>query len=431
MGVSQTPSLFFYLGMVSKVKTMWDRAVSQLVLATIVVTGLAGCSGSSSSGDSKTGQDKPSGNATSSSDKIKIGIVASISGDQKAWGEDSVDGAKIAIDEFNKAGGLDGKQVELEQQDSASKAEAAKTAAERLISDGVVAIVGEVSSGNTIQIAKSAKDKGLPVVAIGATRTDLTEIGPNVFRVCYTDDFQGPVMAKFAYDKLGLRKVGLMTDNKQPYSQYLSKAFGEKFKQLGGQVVDEVFYETGQSQFGGQLTELKAKNPDGVFMSGYFPEVGPISRQARDAGLTKAVFMGGDGWDSPQLLESGDKAIIGSFFCNHYTNSDTKRPQVGEFLEKWKKLHGGKLPGTTMGALGYDAMAVTLDGLKRAKSTDAKKLVDAIEATEKYPGVSGDITLKGMHGNPPKRAIVVEVRPLSEGPNWQKYATEYTPDQVK
>lgn len=371
----------------------------------------------------------PGEGVTATGDTIKIGLVASMTGDNKPWGEDSYEGAKMAVAEFNAAGGLNGKKVELLMQDSASKPDQAKLAAEKLLSDGVIAIDGEVSSGNTIQIAKSAFPKAVPVVAIGATRTDLTKEGAHVFRVCYTDDVQGPVMAKFAYDKLGLRKMAVMTDTNLPYSQGLSASFIEKFKQLGGEIVHEAKYSsTEPPQYSGQLTELKAKQPDGLFLSGYFTEVGPIAQQARAAGIT-VPLLGGDGWDSPTILTSGGDAIIGGYFANHYNNADN-RPQVTEFLKKWKAAHGGKIPNTTMGALGYDAVSLTLDALKRATSPNSKALMVALENTENFPGVSGDITLKGNNGNPPKRVIVVKI--VKGGPaDFQKFAIAYTPDDLK
>lgn len=372
----------------------------------------------------------PGEGVTASGDTIKIGLVASVTGDNKPWGVDSIDGAKMAVDEFNAAGGYNGKKVEMLMEDSASKQDQAQIAAEKLLSDGVIAIVGEVSSGNTIQIAKSAFQRAVPVMAIGATRTDLTAIGNNVFRVCYTDDFQGPVVAKFAYDKLGLRKLAVMTDNNLPYSQGLSKSFMDTFKKLGGEIVAEAFYMSGGKeapQYSGQLTEIKAKNPDGLFLSGYFTEVGPISQQARGAGI-KATLLGGDGWDSPTILTSGGDSIIGGYFCNHYNNADN-RPQVTEFLDKWKKSHKGELPNTTMGALGYDAMAITLNALKNSATANSKAITEALEATENFAGVSGDIKLKGQNGNPPKRAIIVEV--TKGGPaDFQKFAFAYTPDQI-
>lgn len=355
---------------------------------------------------------------------IQIGLVASQNGELRPWGVDCVNGALLAVKEFNDAGGVDGKKVQLLIADSNSSPEQGKTATEQLMSKGVIGVLGEVASGITAQMAEAAKDKGVPILAVGATKTTLTDIGPHVFRVCYTDAFQGPVMAKFAYEELGLRNVALMTDKKQPYSTGLSASFRDYFTKLGGKIVDEQFYESGQTQFGGQLTNLKAKNPDGIFMSGYFTEVGPIARQARDAGIT-AKFMGGDGWDSSEILTSGGDAIVGGFFCNHYNNEED-RPEVKNFLQKWQQAFGGT-PGTTMGALGYDAAALMCDAIKRG-GKDRPSLLKAISETEGFQGVSGSITLKGMHGNPPKRALVVELTNDKEHP--QKFVKAYEQQEV-
>jgi branched-chain amino acid transport system substrate-binding protein len=335
----------------------------------------------------------------------------------------------MAAEEFNAAGGVNGKKVELVIGDSASKAEQAKTATEKLLSDGVVGIIGEVASGNTIQIAKAAFGKAVPVVAIGATRTDLTDEGTHVVRVCYTDAFQGPVMATFAFEDLGKRKVGIITDNKAPYSQGLSKSFGEKFKALGGEIVGEVFYETGQTDFTGPINEIKGKNPDILFLSGYFPEVGPMAQAIRAAGIGKDVpLLGGDGWDSPQLLVSGGDAILGSYMCNHYNNKET-RPEVTEFLTKWKAKHNGKEPGTTMAALGYDAAMLMFDGLKRAKNLNSKDLIASLNDTEGFKGVSGVVNLKGKGGNPDKQALVVEIAPAAQG--FQVFKKAFSPSDIK
>ncbi|MBV6457458.1 MAG: hypothetical protein HONBIEJF_00567 [Fimbriimonadaceae bacterium] len=345
-------------------------------------------------------------------DTLKLGLVASLNGDQKPWGEDSERGARLAVEEFNAAGGANGKNVELLVGDSNSQPEAGKSAAEKLIADGSLGLIGEVASGITIQMAKTAFDKGVPVVAIGATKNEVTDEGAHVFRVCYTDAFQGPVMAEFAYKECGKRKMAIMTDKKLPYSTGLTETFKAHFLKLGGEIVAEEFYEQGQSQFSAQLTNLKAKNPDGIFLSGYFPEVGPICKQAKEQGLN-TQFFGGDGWDSLEIINTGGEAIIGGFFCNHYNNRDNK-PEVKNFLDKWKAKYG-KEPGTTMGALSYDATKLMCEALKRATAPNSKALIEAIEATENFKGVSGDVTLKGMGGNPPKRALVVEVKPLPEG----------------
>jgi len=376
---------------------------------TTTTTGTTSGTGATADSSAKRPVPTAAGN-TAKDNTIVIGMVSSLNGDLKPWGDDSAKGGQLAVEEFNKAnpGGIGGKKIDFRIADSNSKPEQGKSAAEKLMADGAIAIVGEVASGITAQIAKAAFEKGVPVVAVGATRTDLTDIGANVFRVCYTDDFQGPVMAKFAYDELGKRKAALVTDQKQPYSTGLSNSFRDAFVKMGGTVVDEEFYNSGDTQFSSQLTNLKSKQPDVIFMSGYFNETGPLARQAREQGIGMDVpLLGGDGWDSREILNSGGEAILGSFFCNHYNNKE-KRPEVADFLKKWTAKYG-QAPGTTMGALGYDGVMLTLDALKRAAAPNSKDLMDAIENTENYPGVSGSITLKGMGGSPHKRALVVQL----------------------
>ena len=357
-------------------------------------------------------------------DTIKIGLVASLTGTEKAWGEDSQMGVQLVEDEINKAGGIKGKKVKFIVGDTQGSPETGKSAAEKLASDGVVAIVGEVASGVTAQVLAVAHEKGIPVIAIGSTRTDLSKQSNCFFRVCYVDDFQGPTMAKFAKDGLGLKKVALMTDQKLPYSTGLSQSFAAAFKKLGGEIVGEQIYSKGDLQFSGQVTQLKALNPDGVFCSGYFPEVGPIAKAIRGAGMSNVKMLGGDGWDSPKLIENGGDAIIGGYFCNHYSNFDTRK-EVQDFLSKWKAKSGGSMPGTTMAALGYDAAMLACDALKRADELSSAAMIKALDNTENFKAVSGTITLKGNHGDPIKDALIVEVS--KEG---FKAAKTYKPSEV-
>lgn len=378
------------------------RRTLQSTLATLAIVGaigLFGCNGGSESGTG-TG-------SAASGDEIRIGLVASQTGELVPWGMDSIRGAELAVDEANAAGGINGKTIRLVIGDSASRPETGKSAAEKLISaDNVIGLLGEVASSITIPVAQVANDKGIPLIAVGATKTDITNIGDNIFRVCYTDDFQGSVMAHFAYHDLNLRRVAIMTDNKQAYSKDLSVSFRQTFERIGGEIVDEQFYETGQTQFAGQLTNLQQTRPEGIFMSGYFNEVGPIAKQARDTGIT-ARFFGGDGWDSSELLSSGGEAIVGGYFCNHYNENDG-RPEVAAFLELWDNKYGGR-PGTTMGVLGYDAAKLMIDAMRRADDLTPEAIGRAIEATVDFPGASGQITLQGRNGNPIKPALVVRV----------------------
>lgn len=399
---------------------------------------VAGCGNSGSSGT--TGESGTTGSSTTTTttpesggkrptptaapvkadgETIKLGVVASLTGDLLPWGEDSKRGAEMAVEEANSAGGVGGKKIELLVEDSGSDSKQAPTVTDRLIKKGVLGIVGEVASGITKQMALTAFPAGIPVIAVGATNPEITDTGSNVFRVCYTDNFQGPVMAKFAFEELGLKKIAIMTDTEQPYSTFLSKSFREYFVKLGGEIVDEQNYKSKDTQFTAQLTVLKQKAPDGLFLSGYFTEVGLIARQAKEQGLN-VKLLGGDGWDSKELTSTGGEGILGGYFCNHY-NSKEDRPEIKDFLSKWTAKYGSE-PGTTMGALGYDAMKLMIDALKRASSLDSKALTDAIENTENFASVSGEITLKGMGGNPKKRALVVEV--TKEGQVFRK-AYEY------
>lgn len=377
------------------------------------------------SGAESAGREMPTANADApTGDTIKIGLVASQNGDLRPWGADSVYGARLAISEINDAGGVNGKKVELLVEDSNSSPEQGKTAAEKLGGSGIQVMVGEVASGITRQMADVAFSKGIPLIAVGATNPDITKGKANIFRVCYTDDLQGPVMAKFAFEELGLKKIAVLTDQAQPYSVGLSASFVEKFKALGGEIVSQQDYKSKDTQFGAQLTNLRQFSPDGMFLSGYFNEVGPIVKQAVQAGLKNVKFLGGDGWDSKEILTNGGEAIVGSYFCNHYNNED-EREEVQNFLTKWKAKYA-VAPGTTMGALAYDSVMLAADAMKRAKTLDGKGIIEALEATEGFRGVSGDITLKGNKGNPPKRAIVVELTP-----DGQKFAKAYEASEVK
>lgn len=374
-----------------------------------------GCKNDASSGTANNGggggastrPESPGEGNRVEGDVIKIGVIAALNGDQKPWGEDSVRGIQMAVDDFNAAGGLDGKKVQLIIEDTASKPEVGKTATEKLVTeDKVVAVIGEIASGTTQPAAQVCFQYGVPIISPGSTRVDITNIGDNVFRVCFTDNFQGAAMAKFAYEDLGLRRIAILTDKKLPYSTGLSDVFRQAFTDFGGEIVDEQFYESGTQDFKPQLTNIKAKNPDGLFCSGYFNEVGPIARQKEIVGLN-VPMLGGDGWDSAELVNSGGRGIIGGYWTNHYSNYEIDRPQVKRFIEAFKQKYGSP-PATAMAPLSYDAALVLLDAMKRAESLDSKAITKAIAETKNLDAVSGTITI-GPDGNAEKSILVLQI----------------------
>src|SRR5687768_14698044 len=174
-------------------------------------------------------------------DTIKVGMIASLSGSEKPWGDESRKGAQLAIDEANAAGGINGMQIELLAEDTAGQPATGKTATERLIGKNVLAVLGEVASGVTGPAAELCQEQGVPIISVGSTRTDLSETGNMFFRVCYTDAFQGAMLAKFAYEDLNLKNVAILTDRQLPYSVGLSGDFRAYFEKLGGKIAAEDF----------------------------------------------------------------------------------------------------------------------------------------------------------------------------------------------
>jgi len=341
-------------------------------------------------------------------DTIKVGLIASLNGEQQPWGQDSKDGTQLAIDEINGNGGINGKKLQLVVGDTGIFF-FNDTATTEIYTgeDKVVCVLGEVASGITIPAAQVCQDAGVPIIAIGATRVDVTQQGGATFRVCYTDNFQGAAMAKYAYEDLKLRNVAIMTDRKLPYSTGLSDVFRAAFTKEGGNIVTEEKYESGNLDFKAQLTNIKAKNPDGMFCSGYFTEVGPIARQRMDVGLGDIKMLGGDGWDSKDLFKSGGDGIVGGYFSNHYSDLET-RPEVQDFV---KKFHAkfNRDAGTAMAALSYDAAMVMAQALKDGNPSDSLGLIKAIGNVKDYKGVTGTITI-GPDGNAQKPTLVLQVQ---------------------
>jgi branched-chain amino acid transport system substrate-binding protein len=225
-----------------------------------------------------------------------------------------------------------------------------------------------------------------------------------IFRVCFLDPFQGEVMAKFAWNTLKAKKVAIFKDQANAYSVGLAEFFEKTYKKMGGNVVAAAAYSAGDNDFKSQLTNIKGAAPDAIFVPGYYTEVGLIARQAKAVGL-KVPLLGGDGWDSSKLTEIGGDAIEGSYFSNHYS-VENQDPHVQRFIKSYEAQFKAKPDG--LAALGYDAMMILADAIKRAGSDDPKKIRDALAATKDFKGVTGAITIDAGR-NAKKSAVVLKV----------------------
>lgn len=252
------------------------------------------------------------------------------------------------------------------------------------------------------------------MISPGSTNPRVTEIGDYVFRACFIDPFQGAVMARFAAEELKVRKAAILFDFKQDYSVGLADFFRQTFRELGGEIVAEERYTSGDIEFRAQLTTLRAANPEVIFVPGYYTEIGLIAKQARELGIT-APMLGGDGWDSEKTLEIGGDAVEGFYFSTHYA-ADSNSPKVQEFVKRYQKKYGST--PDAMAALGYDTGGLLVDALMRAGTTEGEPLRDAIAATRDYPGVTGSITIDEQR-NARKDAVVLKI----EGGRFRFYRT--------
>jgi len=350
-----------------------------------------------------------SGNSTSSSADtvIKVGEFASLTGKEAAFGQSSHMGTALAVDDLNAAGGVLGKQIQLITEDDQSQAGQPSTDVRKLISDdGVVAILGEVASSRSLEAAPVCQQNQIPMISPSSTNPKVTQVGDYIFRVCFIDPFQGTVMANFATKTLKLKTAAVLTDVTSDYSEGLAKFFKDSFTASGGTIVAEQNYSGGDKDFSAQLTAIKAANPDGIFVPGYYTEVGLIVMQARQLGLNVPLF-GGDGWDGKPLLSIGGPALEGTYFSDHFTPQDTNAV-VQDFVKKYEAKYNNEVPDA-MAALGYDSAMILADAIKRAGTTDGPKVRDALAATKDFHGITGTITIDADR-NASKPAVIVEIK---------------------
>jgi branched-chain amino acid transport system substrate-binding protein len=337
---------------------------------------------------------------------IKIGEFASLTGKEATYGQAAHKGVLLAVEETNAAGGILGRKIELVTEDNQSKPGESATVVKKLISrDKVAVVIGDITSGRTLEAAPIAQAAKIPLISPGATNVAVTQKGAYVFRVCFVDDFQGTVMAKFARETLKLRRAAILSSASSAQSVGLAKFFRAGFAGGGATVVAAQKYHEGDKDFRAQLTAIKAAGADGVFIPGYYVEAALICKQARDLGLTVPLF-GIDGWESPDLIKLAGAAAEGGYFSTHYSPENSS-PRVVDFNRRFRQRWGA--PSDSLSALGYDAAMLAIDAIRRAGSTEGPKIRDALAATKDYAAITGTITFDTQR-NPTKSAVVLQVK---------------------
>ncbi|MDR7869047.1 MAG: ABC transporter substrate-binding protein [Sporomusaceae bacterium] len=351
--------------------------------------------------------------SNSSSAEIKIGLLNELTGGNATFGASTTNGAKMAIKEANAKGGVLGKQIKAIVADNKSEpSESANGMTKLLTQDKVVAVTGVFASSNAIAASNVVESVKVPFLAVGATNPKVTvdeksgKVKDYTFRVCFIDPFQGTVGANFALNTLKLKKAVILVDNSSDYSKGLASFFKAAFAKGGGAVLGEEAYLQKDQDFKAILTKAKALNPELIYVPGYYEEVGKIVKQARELGIA-APIVGGDGWDSPKLVEVGTAAALNNtYFTNHYSVDDTSAASKA-FVDAYKKEYG-QAPDA-MAVLGYDAANVLIDAIKRAGSTEPAKIREALAATKDFPAITGATTLNATH-DAVKSAVIIEMK---------------------
>jgi len=337
---------------------------------------------------------------------ILVGYYGDLSGRTSSFGQSTKNGIEMAADEINKAGGINGRQVQIITEDDQGEPNKAATVVSKLINqDKVQAILGEVASSNSLAAAPKAQEAKVPMISPSSTNPAVTQVGDYIFRVCFIDPFQGEVMAKFAANNLKAKRAAILYDFNADYSRGLYQFFKRSFTQMGGQIVSEQSYTQGDRDFSGQLTAIRSASPDVIYVPGYYGEVGVIANQTKQLGI-KAPLLGGDGCDAPQLWQLGGAALNGDYISNHYSVDDPS-PAIQKFVADYKARY--KALPDALAALGYDSMKVLADAIKRAGGTESAKLRDAIAQTADFIGVTGAITIDADR-NAKKPAVVLKLQ---------------------
>lgn len=346
---------------------------------------------------------------------IRIGLVAPLTGDVKTFGESTKNAFMIAVEEVNEQGGIGGRRLKPYITDDKNDPTEAANAGSKLINqDGVKLIIGSVASKCSIPLSLVCQAAGAVMISSASTnpRVTVNDDGTRkncIFRACFIDPFQGSVAAKFALDHLKTQTAAILFDVGNDYVKGLAEFFRADFTKAGGTIEVYESYTKDDTDFSALLTKVRKAAPDLLFIPDYYNKVALIAKQARQFGIA-SVMMGGDGWDSPEMLKIAGDAIVGSYFTNHYS-SDDPRPEVQDWVHKYQARHGSK--PDALATLAYDATRLMIEALRKTQSDDPARVREALQELEGFPCVSGSISFDAS-GNPIKSAVILQYTPAGQ-----------------
>lgn len=360
------------------------------------------------------------GCSKSGNNAIKVGSIGPLSGAVAVYGVECKNGIDLAVEEINAAGGVNGQLIEIIAEDDEGNPEKSVSAYKKLVTkDAVKYIIGSLTSGCTQAITQSAQAQKIVQIAPAATAPAITDAGNYIFRACFIDPFQGTVGGKFAADNLGANSAAILYDIGNDYSVGLKENFFKEFERLGGRVIAQESYNTGDKDFNAQITKIKNVNPDVIYLPDYYGTVALIAKQLRAQGIVKPI-VGADGWDG--LTENAGEEVLNGYYSNHYA-TDSDSPAVQKFVSAFNAKYG-KNPNA-FAALGYDSVYLLKDAIAKAGTTDGAAVRDALEATD-GDYVTGHLTFDEKR-NPIKSAVILEMARGSKGELTTQYKATVNP----
>jgi branched-chain amino acid transport system substrate-binding protein len=321
---------------------------------------------------------------------IKIGAFLSLTGATASYGVSALNAIKLATDETNRAGGINGKQIELIVEDDHSNTQDVPGIVTRLINEAKIdALLAEPVSTRAMAAAPIAQSNRVVMISSASVKPELTMHGDYIFRACFISSTEGEAIAKFAIEKLKAKRAAIILDPQNDYAVVLAKFFAGSFTKLGGEIRGQQTYQATDQSLKAQFIAMTAMNPDIVFAPGFYTTAPLVARAMKQSGI-KAPLIGSDGWDSPDLMKGGSEPFDGVYFANHFWVGSTDAI-VNKFVNDYQSKYG--VVPDAGAATAYDAARLLFDAFKRANSTDSRAVRDALAATKDFPGVTGTITI--------------------------------------
>lgn len=344
------------------------------------------------------------------SDAIRIGVNAELTGSVPVVGKSCVNAAKMAVEEMNATGGIvcadKTRRIELLIEDNEDKAESAAAVAQKFVSRRVVAMIGPNASRNAVPAAVVAESNNLLMVSPWSTNPKLTQNKRSIFRACFTDDFQGVVVAAFIMKKLNLSKAAVLFDVASEYNKGIAEVFKTEFTKAGGTVTAFESYSTGDKDFTAQISKIKASGAEVLFLPNYYNEVPLQVQQARQQGFSGPI-VGSDSWGSEEILKLGGSIMNGLYFTTHYA-PDMATDKAKKFIADYQAKYGSK--PDDVAALTYDSFGLLFECIKQAGGPDPQTVRSRLGSLSEFSGVTGTMKFLPGSGSPIKSAVVILIK---------------------